>query len=137
MNEIKSITHQIPSLIDEIIRTNYDPTKLINFDKVIHQLKMRAVIGELPRLISDKQYFGWNKCNEYAWPFQQKYIHIIDNYNYLFNNPDYGIDKDYNEYSNNLKKYHRVLGRKPRERISKSEILVKAYSIGHYIEELL
>jgi hypothetical protein len=115
----------------EVIRIieEYDPIHRILFTKVLHQLRMRAVIGKIARLKSSEQYFGWNKCNEYGWPFQQD-SDIDEDY------PDYEIDKEYMEYSDNLKIYHRVLGRKSRERISKFQILYKAYKIGHYIEEL-
>jgi ribosomal protein S18 acetylase RimI-like enzyme len=117
----------------EVIRIieEYDP--IYNYFKLLHQLKMRAVIGKIARFKSSEQYFGWKLSNEYGWPFQQ-------DYGYIYNSDideeyrEYEIDKEYMEYSDNLKIYHRVLGRKPRERVSKFEVVLKAFRIGHYIE---
>jgi len=115
----------------EVIRIieEYDPIHRILFTKVLHQLKMRVVIGKITR-IKLEQYFGWNKCNKWVWPFQQ------ENYGYTYNS-DIELDKYYIEYSDKLKIYHRVLGRKPRERISKFEVVHKAYKVGRYIEQIL
>jgi hypothetical protein len=129
---MESITHHIPSLMDEIIRTNYDPKKLINYDKVIHHFKMRKVIRKLNSYFF-KRYLDMQTKIKKIYPHLQlkfsknfpKIFKDVFNEFWCFdctnhkrwqinNEWAFDEDEDYEIYCNKKLIYHRVLGNKPK-----------------------